>query len=60
MPPVLGVHLGFTSDGHVLIAAGQAEVGSIVPVRITRAMDYDVVGDIVEEEVPQWVGSFSV
>jgi ribosomal protein S12 methylthiotransferase len=34
-------------DGVVLITGGQAAVGSIVPVRITDAHDYDLVGEIV-------------
>ncbi len=36
-------------DGQVYITAGQADVGSIVPLRITDSSDYDLIGEIVEE-----------
>jgi ribosomal protein S12 methylthiotransferase len=35
-------------DGIVLINDGQAEIGSIVNVRITDSMDYDLIGEIVD------------
>ncbi|MDO9463541.1 MAG: 30S ribosomal protein S12 methylthiotransferase RimO, partial [Deltaproteobacteria bacterium] len=34
-------------DGQVYIASGQTEIGRIVPVRITEAHPYDLVGEIV-------------
>ena len=34
-------------DGCVLLTRGEAEIGEIVPVRITGAGDYDLVGEIV-------------
>lgn len=34
-------------DGVVLINDGQAEVGQIVKVRVTDAMDYDLIGEII-------------
>lgn len=37
-------------DGVVLITDGHAEVGDIVNVRITESMDYDLIGEIVDEE----------
>ena len=37
-------------DGHVLITSGYAHIGEIVPTRIERAMDYDVIGQVVETE----------
>jgi ribosomal protein S12 methylthiotransferase len=36
-------------DGQVYITAGQATVGSIVPLRITDSSDYDLIGEIVED-----------
>ncbi|MCC6276944.1 MAG: 30S ribosomal protein S12 methylthiotransferase RimO [Oligoflexia bacterium] len=36
-------------DGHVLISSGTPKVGDIVNVRITESMDYDLVGEIVDE-----------
>lgn len=38
-------------DGRVLINRGYAEVGGIVPVRITEAHPYDLVGEVVEGDV---------
>jgi ribosomal protein S12 methylthiotransferase len=35
-------------DGHVLITRGQGKVGEILPVRITEAHSYDLVGELVE------------
>lgn len=46
-------------DGHVLINAGQADVGQIVPVKITRALDYDLIGGIVEG-TSTWQEGYSV
>ena len=37
-------------DGQVYITAGQAVVGDIVPLRITDSSDYDLIGEIVEDE----------
>lgn len=37
-------------DGVVLINDGQADVGSIVKVRITYSMEYDLIGEIVVEQ----------
>jgi ribosomal protein S12 methylthiotransferase len=37
-------------DGQVYITAGEARVGEIQPVRITRALPYDLVGELVSEE----------
>ncbi len=37
-------------DGQVYITAGQAAVGSIVPLRITDSSDYDLIGEIVEDD----------
>jgi ribosomal protein S12 methylthiotransferase len=37
-------------DGLVYITAGQAEVGDIVELRITDSSEYDLIGEIVEEE----------
>lgn len=39
-------------DGYVLISKGQAEVGQIVPVLMTDAHDYDLVGEIVDNFIP--------
>jgi ribosomal protein S12 methylthiotransferase len=36
-------------DGQVYITAGQADVGDIVPLRITDSSEYDLIGEIVEE-----------
>lgn len=36
-------------DGRVLINKGRAQVGCMVPVRITEAHPYDVVGEVVED-----------
>jgi ribosomal protein S12 methylthiotransferase len=35
-------------DGQVYITAGSANVGDIVPLRITDSSDYDLIGEIVE------------
>ncbi len=35
-------------DGQVYITAGRAEVGDIVPLRITDSTEYDLIGEIVE------------
>lgn len=35
-------------DGQVYITAGQGRVGEVQPVRITRALPFDLVGEIVE------------
>lgn len=37
-------------DGQVYITAGTANVGDIVPLKITDSSDYDLIGEIVEEE----------
>ncbi|MEZ4600925.1 MAG: 30S ribosomal protein S12 methylthiotransferase RimO [Syntrophotaleaceae bacterium] len=37
-------------DGQVYITAGQALVGTIVPLRITDSSDYDLIGEIVEDD----------
>lgn len=37
-------------DGQVYITAGYAEVGDIVSLRITDSSEYDLIGEIVEEE----------
>jgi ribosomal protein S12 methylthiotransferase len=36
-------------DGQVYITAGAARIGEIQPVRLTRALPYDLVGEVVEE-----------
>jgi ribosomal protein S12 methylthiotransferase len=36
-------------DGQVYIVAGEGRVGEIQPVRFTRALPYDLVGEIVED-----------
>jgi ribosomal protein S12 methylthiotransferase len=36
-------------DGQVYITAGRAEVGEIVPLRITDSSEYDLIGEIVED-----------
>jgi ribosomal protein S12 methylthiotransferase len=36
-------------DGQVYITAGTGQVGEIQPVRLTRALPYDLLGEIVEE-----------
>ena len=35
-------------DGQVYITAGTGQVGEIQPVRLTRALPYDLLGEIVE------------
>lgn len=37
-------------DGLVYITAGQAQVGDIVELRITDSSEYDLIGEIIEEE----------
>jgi ribosomal protein S12 methylthiotransferase len=37
-------------DGQVYLTAGWGMVGEVQPVRLTRALPYDLVGEIVEEE----------
>lgn len=37
-------------DGQVYITAGEGRVGEIQPVRITRSLPYDLVGEIVENQ----------
>jgi len=37
-------------DGQVYITAGHAEVGDIVPLRITDSSEYDLIGEIISEE----------
>lgn len=37
-------------DGQVYITAGQAEIGDIVELRITDSSEYDLIGEIIEEE----------
>jgi len=37
-------------DGQVYITAGQAEIGDIVPLRITDSSEYDLIGEIVEDQ----------
>jgi len=37
-------------DGQVYITAGQANVGDIVALRITDSSEYDLIGEIVEEQ----------
>ena len=36
-------------DGQVYITAGQAEIGTIVPLRITDSSEYDLIGEIAED-----------
>ncbi len=36
-------------DGQVYITAGRADVGAIVPLRITDSSEYDLIGEIVED-----------
>ena len=36
-------------DGQVYITAGRADIGDIVPLRITDSSEYDLIGEIVEE-----------
>ncbi len=36
-------------DGQVYITAGYADIGEIVPLRITDSSEYDLIGEIVEE-----------
>ena len=36
-------------DGQVLINKGRGEIGEIMPVRITEAYEYDLIGEIVEK-----------
>ncbi len=47
-------------DGRVLINAGNAAAGSIVPVRIDQALDYDLVGHIVSSGGESWTTTMSV
>ncbi len=35
-------------DGQVYITAGQADIGTVVPLRITDSSEYDLIGEIVE------------
>jgi len=35
-------------DGQVLITRGEVHAGKIVPVKITHALDYDLIGEVVE------------
>ena len=35
-------------DGQVLINKGEGKVGAIMPVRITEAHTYDLIGEILE------------
>jgi len=37
-------------DGLVYITAGQADIGDIVPLRITDSSEYDLIGEIVSED----------
>ena len=37
-------------DGQVYITAGQAEIGAIVPLRITDSSEYDLIGEICQDE----------
>jgi ribosomal protein S12 methylthiotransferase len=37
-------------DGQVYITAGQAEIGAIVPLRVTDSSEYDLIGEIVGAE----------
>jgi ribosomal protein S12 methylthiotransferase len=39
-------------DGQVYITAGQADIGQIVPLRITDSSEYDLIGEIVDEFPP--------
>lgn len=43
-------------DGHILISAGSASVGSIVPVKMQRALDYGMVGEILENYAENRLG----
>jgi ribosomal protein S12 methylthiotransferase len=36
-------------DGQVYITAGTGKVGEIQPVRLTRALPYDLLGEILKE-----------
>lgn len=47
-------------DGHVLINAGQAQIGAIVPVKMTRALDYDIIGEIVGQGGEEWSAGYAV
>lgn len=47
-------------DGHVLINAGFAQVGQIVPVKLTRALDYDIIGEIVGGDQQEWAPAMPV
>jgi ribosomal protein S12 methylthiotransferase len=44
-------------DGQVYITAGIGRVGEIQPVRLTRALPYDLVGEIVADEVKAAAGT---
>jgi len=50
-------------DGQVYLTAGRGRVGEIQPVRLTRALPYDLVGEIVPDEewplLPPATGSLS-
>jgi ribosomal protein S12 methylthiotransferase len=37
-------------DGQVYITAGRADIGQIVPLRITDSSEYDLIGEIVEDD----------
>ena len=37
-------------DGIVLINDGQAKIGDMVKVKITERMDYDLIGEIVDQD----------
>jgi ribosomal protein S12 methylthiotransferase len=38
-------------DGQVYITGGPARIGAIQPVRLTRALPYDLAGEVCEEPV---------
>ncbi len=48
---IKGRHAGQAPDidGHILIRAGQCEVGKIFPVKIERAMEYDLIGRVTTQ-----------
>ena len=37
-------------DGQVYITAGQAEIGAIVPLKVTDSSEYDLIGEIVDAD----------